>query len=45
MTERLDDEIPDALAGERLDRSVALLADLSRSAVARLVARRGASTS
>ncbi len=37
MTERLDAEIPEALAGERLDRTVALLADLSRSAVARLV--------
>jgi 23S rRNA pseudouridine1911/1915/1917 synthase len=37
MTRRLDEKIPDALAGERVDRAVALLADLSRSVVARLV--------
>ena len=37
MTVRLEDSIPDALGGERLDRTVALLADLSRSAVARLI--------
>ncbi|MDG2027396.1 MAG: RluA family pseudouridine synthase [Acidimicrobiales bacterium] len=37
MRPRLDETIPEALAGERVDRVVALLGDMSRSAVARLV--------
>lgn len=37
MSPRLDETIPEALAGERIDRVVALLGDLSRSAVARLI--------
>ncbi len=37
MTERLDESIPAALDGERVDRVIALLTDLSRSAVARLI--------
>ena len=37
MRPRLDETIPDALDGERIDRVVALLGDLSRSAAARLV--------
>ena len=38
VTGSLDEEIPEALAGERLDRCVALLADVSRSAASRLIA-------
>ncbi|MEM7141501.1 MAG: RluA family pseudouridine synthase [Actinomycetota bacterium] len=37
MRPRLDETIPDALAGDRVDRVVALLGDLSRSAVAKLI--------
>ena len=37
MIRRLDESIPAALAGERVDRVVALLTDLSRAAVARLI--------
>ncbi len=37
MTDRLEEEIPDGLDGERVDRAVAMLADLSRSAVAKLI--------
>ncbi len=37
MNGRLDETIPAALAGERVDRVVALLGDLSRSAVSRLI--------
>ncbi len=38
MTDRLEEEVPDGLDGERVDRAVAMLADLSRSAVAKLIA-------
>lgn len=37
MTVPLDEEIPEALAGERLDRCVALLADVSRSVAATMI--------
>lgn len=37
MMSRLDATIPAALAGERVDRAVSILSDLSRSAVTRLV--------
>jgi 23S rRNA pseudouridine1911/1915/1917 synthase len=37
MSSRLEETIPAALAGERIDRVVALLGDLSRSAVAGLI--------
>jgi len=36
----VSEQIPDALDGERVDRVVAMLADLSRSAVAKLIAAR-----
>jgi 23S rRNA pseudouridine1911/1915/1917 synthase len=37
MSDRLTETIPAALDGERLDRAIALVGDLSRSAVARLI--------
>lgn len=41
MTESLRDEIPASLAGERLDRIVSLLADVSRSDASTIVANGG----
>ena len=41
MSEVMRDEIPESLAGERLDRIVSLLADVSRSDASTMVANRG----
>lgn len=41
MSEIMRDEIPESLAGERLDRIVSLLADVSRSDASTMVANRG----
>ena len=38
MSGRLEEQIPDGLDGERVDRVVAMLADMSRSVVAKLIA-------
>lgn len=43
MREKLTEEIPEALAGERLDRVVAMLAEVSRSVAVALIANQGVS--
>lgn len=41
MSDILSDEIPEALAGERLDRVVAMMAEISRATAVSLIANRG----
>ncbi len=43
MSEQLEAAVPEGLAGERVDRAVAMLTDLSRSAVSRLIDAEGVS--